>query len=38
MPRPARQPDADADRTHVGHPLREESETIRKYVANDGRL
>ena len=34
----ARQPDPDADGAHVGHPLREESKTIRKHVADDGRL
>ena len=33
--RAARQPDADADRAHVRHPLREETETIRKHVADD---
>ena len=34
----ARQPHADADGADVRHPLREEAETIRKHVADDGRL
>ena len=33
--RAAREPYADADRTNVRHPLGEESETIRKHVADD---
>jgi hypothetical protein len=36
--RAASEPDADADRSDVGHPLGEESETIRKHVANDSWL
>ena len=33
--RAARQPDADADRAHMRHPLGKETETIRKHVADD---
>ena len=29
------EPDTDADRAHVRHPLGEESETIREHVADD---
>ena len=29
------EPDADADRAHVRHPLGEESKTIREHVADD---
>jgi hypothetical protein len=36
--RAARQPDADADRADMRHPLRQETETIGKHVANDGGL
>ena len=32
---PARQPDADADRAHVRHPLGEEAEAVSKHVADD---
>ena len=33
--RAAREPDADADRTHVRHPLGEKTETVGKHVADD---
>ena len=33
--RAASEPDADADRAYVRHPLGEESETIREHVADD---
>ena len=33
--RSASEPDADADRADVRHPLGEESETIREHVADD---
>jgi hypothetical protein len=35
VPGTACEPDADAHRTHVRHPLREETETIREHVANN---
>ena len=33
--RAARQPDADADRAHLRHPLREETKAVIEDVAND---
>ena len=33
--RAAREPDTNAHRTDMGHPLREETETVGKHVAND---
>jgi hypothetical protein len=33
--RTAREPDADADRPHMRHPLRQDAEAVGKHVAND---
>ena len=36
MPRPARQPDADADRAHLRHLLGEKTEAVIENVSDDG--
>ena len=38
VPRAARQPDADADRTHLRHLLGEDAEAVIENVSNDRRI